>query len=129
MYRITLIAVAGLVGTLLRYWLSGWVARHFGESFPTGTLVVNLLGCFIIGAFYFVLEERVLLDPALRTAILIGFLGALTTFSSYGLQTFTLLRDGELFLATVYIGISNVAGILFVWCGYAASRILMEKPW
>lgn len=129
MYRVVLIAFAGLAGTLVRYWLSGWVARHFGESFPTGTLAVNLLGCFIIGAFYFILEERVLFDPVIRTAILIGFLGALTTFSSFGLQTFTLLRDGEFFLASVYVAISNVAGILLVWCGYLASRILLEKPW
>lgn len=129
MYRIALIAVAGLVGTLARYWLSGWVARRFGESFPTGTLAVNLFGCFIMGACYFILEERVLLDPAIRTAILIGFLGALTTFSSYGLQTFTLLRDGEVILAAIYIGVSNVAGVLLVWCGYMVSRALMEKPW
>jgi len=128
MYRVILIALAGLVGTLIRYWLSGWVARHFGQSFPSGTLAVNLLGCFIMGALYFVLEERVLFDPVVRTAILIGFLGALTTFSSYGLQTFTLLRDGELLLASVYVGVSNIAGVLLVWCGYTASRILMEGP-
>ncbi len=126
MYRILLIALAGSLGCLGRYWLGGWIARHFGESFPSGTLFVNLLGCFLIGLLYHLLEERLLVDPALRTAILIGFLGALTTFSSYSLQTMTLLRDGEFLLAGTYVAVSNVAGLALVWGGYQSARILMD---
>jgi CrcB protein len=126
MYRLLLIALAGALGSLARYWLSGWVARNFGETFPAGTLAVNLIGCFLIGLLYHLFEERFLIDPVLRTAILIGFLGALTTFSSYSLQTLTLLRDGELLLAGTYIAVSNVAGLLLVWCGYQSARILVE---
>lgn len=126
LYRISLLALAGVAGTLFRYWVSGWFARRFGEFFPVGTLVVNLTGCFTIGLLYHLFEERLLVDPLVRTAILIGFLGAFTTFSSLGLQTFALLRDGEFLVAGVYLGISNVAGILLVWMGYALSRLMTE---
>jgi CrcB protein len=126
MYRLILIALAGALGCLARYWLGGWVARHFGESFPTGTLVVNLLGCFLIGLLYHVMEERLLVDPVIRTAILIGFLGAFTTFSSYSLQTLTLLRDGELLLAGTYVAVSNLAGLALVWCGYQSAKLLLD---
>ncbi|MGH9339982.1 MAG: fluoride efflux transporter CrcB [Acidobacteriota bacterium] len=122
MYRLFLIGSAGLLGTLFRYWISGAVARRFGETFPTGTLVVNLAGCFVIGFLFHAFEQR-LVDPLIRSAILIGFLGAFTTFSSFGVQTFTLLRDGEILLAGLYMIISNAAGILLVWAGYNLARL------
>ena len=124
MLRTVFIAIAGLVGTLLRYWLSGVVARRFGETFPWGTMAVNLIGCFVTGAVFYLSEERFLINPTLRTVILIGLLGGFTTFSSYGLQTFTLLRDGEFGLATLNVAVSNVAGLLMVWAGYVLSKAL-----
>jgi len=122
--RTIFIALAGLVGTLIRYWLSGFVARQYGETFPWGTLVVNLVGSFLAGAIFYLADERFLIPPTLRTVILIGFLGGLTTFSSYGLQTFTLLRDGEIGLATLNVAVSNVLGLLMVWAGYVAVKAL-----
>jgi len=74
MQKIILIGLAGLIGTLGRYWLSGLVARQYGETFPWGTLVVNVLGCFLAGSLYYLMEERFLLSPTLRTVILIGLL-------------------------------------------------------
>src|SRR6476620_11145888 len=124
MQKTILIAVAGLIGTLLRYWLSGLVARQYGETFPWGTMAVNLVGCFLAGAVFYVTEERFLISPTIRTIILIGFLGGFTTFSSYGLQTFTLLRDGEFGLATLNMAASNVFGLMMVWAGYASARAL-----
>jgi len=124
MQKTIFIAVAGLVGTLFRYWLSGVVARQYGETFPWGTMVVNLVGCFLAGVVFYLADERFLLSPTLRTIILIGFLGGLTTFSSYGLQTFTLLRDGELGIATLNVVASNVLGLLMVWTGYVVCRAL-----
>ena len=124
MQKTIFIAVAGLVGTLIRYWLSGFVARQYGETFPWGTLVVNLIGSFLAGALYHLAEERFLLPPTLRTVIFIGLLGGFTTFSSYGLQTFTLLRDGQLGLATLNIAVSNVLGLLLVWVGYVVFKAL-----
>lgn len=124
MQKTILVGVAGLAGTLLRYWLSGLVARQYGETFPWGTLVVNLVGCFLAGAVFYVTEERFLISPTLRTVIMIGFLGGFTTFSSYGLQTFTLLRDGEVGWAAINIAASNVFGLLMVWTGYVVSKAL-----
>jgi CrcB protein len=124
MQRLILIGLAGFAGTLMRYWLSEWTAKRLGETFPTGTLVVNLIGCFVGGLLYYLMFERYLVSPTVRTVLLIGLLGGFTTFSSFGLQTFTLMRDGELGLALVNIGVSNVGGLLMVWSGYSLARIL-----
>ena len=124
MQKTIFIAFAGLVGTLIRYWLSGFVARQYGETFPWGTLVVNLIGSFLAGAMYHLAEERFLISPTFRTIIFIGLLGGFTTFSSYGLQTFTLLRDGEIGLATLNIALSNVLGLVMVWAGYVVFKAL-----
>ena len=124
MQRVLIIGLAGLLGTLGRFGLSGIVARRFGETFPTGTLVVNVVGCFLAGFLFHLMYERFLINEVLRTAIMIGFLGGFTTFSSFGLQTFTLLRDGEIGLATVNVLASNIAGLLTVWAGYSVARVI-----
>jgi fluoride exporter len=124
MQKTILIGLAGLAGTLFRYWLSGLVARQYGETFPWGTMAVNLVGCFLTGAVFHLTEERFLVDPTIRTVILIGLLGGFTTFSSYGLQTFMLLRDGEFGLATLNIATANVVGLLLVWAGYVFGKAL-----
>ena len=124
MQKTILIALAGLAGTLVRYLLAGFVARKYGETFPWETLIVNLIGSFLAGATYYLAEERLLISPAVRTIILIGLLGGFTTFSSYGLQTFTLLRNGEIGLATLNVAVSNVLGLLMVWMGYVVLRAL-----
>ena len=82
------------------------------------------IGCFVTGVVFFLTEERFLLTPTVRTVILIGLLGGFTTFSSYGLQTFTLLRDGEFVLATLNVVTSNVLGLFMVWAGYVFVRVL-----
>lgn len=124
MLKILLIGVAGLFGTLGRYALSGYVARRFGETFPTGTLVVNVIGCFLAGLLFYLMQERFLVNQTVRTVVMIGFLGGFTTFSSFGLQTFTLLRDGELGLATLNVLASNVTGLLTVWAGYTLGKLI-----
>ena len=122
MSKTILIGVAGLIGTLLRYWLSGFVARQTGESFPWGTLFVNIVGCLIAGAVFHLMEERALVNPTFRAVVMIGLLGGFTTFSSYGLQTFTLLRDGAFGLATLNLVVSNVLGLFMVWAGYGLAK-------
>ena len=124
MQKTIFIALAGVVGTLVRYWLSGFVSRQYGENFPWGTLIVNLIGSFLAGAIYHLAEERLLISPTLRTIILIGLIGGFTTFSSYGLQTFTLLRDGQIGLATLNVALSNVLGLFMVWTGYVAFKLI-----
>lgn len=124
MGKLLLIGLAGFIGTLSRYWLSGVVARRYGETFPMGTLVVNLVGCFMVGLLFYLLQERFLVNQTVRTVILIGFLGGFTTFSSFGLQTFTLLQDGEFGLAALNILGANLIGLVLVWAGYTLARIL-----
>ena len=124
MQKIILIGLAGLIGTLCRYWLSGLVARQYGETFPWGTLVVNVVGCFLAGSLFYLMEERFLVSPTLRTVILIGLLGGFTTFSSFGLQTFTLLREGEFALAALNVTLSNFLGLLMLWAGYSLVKAL-----
>ena len=85
-------------------------------------MAVNLVGCLLAGAVFYATEERFVVSPTVRTIILIGLLGGFTTFSSYGLQTFTLLRDGEYGLATLNVVVSNVLGVLMVWAGYVFGK-------
>jgi CrcB protein len=124
MQRLILIGMGGFVGTVARYWLSGVVARRYGETFPLGTLVINLIGCFITGSVFYLTEERFLIGPTVRSVMLIGLLGGFTTFSSYGLQTFTLLREGEFGLAGLNLTLSNLLGLFFVWAGYTLMKAL-----
>lgn len=122
MSKILLIGAAGLIGTLLRYWLSNVVARRYGEAFPLGTMLVNIIGCFLAGLLFYLMQERFAINQTLRAVVMIGFLGGFTTFSSYGLQTFTLLRDGEFAFAALNLIISNAVGLLMVWAGYAVAK-------
>ncbi|HYJ87213.1 MAG TPA: fluoride efflux transporter CrcB [Pyrinomonadaceae bacterium] len=124
MPRIILIGFAGFVGTVARYWLSGLVAKRYGETFPYGTFAVNALGCLLAGSLFYLMYERFLTSPTSRSMIFIGLLGGFTTFSSYGLQTLTLLRDGEVFLALLNIGLSNIACLFLIWAGYKLAGLI-----
>jgi fluoride exporter len=94
MSKLLLIGLAGFIGTLGRYRMAELIAKRYGGTFPAGTLIVNLVGCFLVGLFFYLLEERFLVNHTARAAILIGFLGGFTTFSSFGLETFSLLQNG-----------------------------------
>jgi CrcB protein len=124
MTRLFLVGLGGFVGTLGRYWLSGVIARRYGETFPFGTLAVNALGCFLIGFLFYFFYDRALATPTERTVVLIGLVGGFTTFSSYGLQTFTLLTDGQVLLALANIAASNVLCLLLVGAGYALAKVI-----
>ena len=123
MSRLFLVGLAGFVGTIGRYWLSEVVARRYGETFPLGTLAVNLIGCFLVGLLFYLFNERFTVDPTVRMIVMIGF-GGFTTFSSFGLHTFTLLQDGEFGLATLNLMASNVIGLALVWVGHTVARVL-----
>lgn len=124
MVKLLLIGFAGFIGTLGRYCLSGVIARRYGETFPLGTLAVNLVGCFLVGLLFYLMQERYLVNQNVRSIILIGLLGGFTTFSSLGLQTFTLLQDNEIALAALNLVASNVLGLFLVWAGYTLARTL-----
>ena len=122
MARVISIGLAGFAGTIARYWLSGFIARRFGETFPTGTLIVNVGGCFLAGFLSYSLFERFLVSEMVRTVVLIGLLGGFTTFSSFGLQTFNLLH-GEIGLAILNVAVSNVVGLTMVWLGFTIAKV------
>ena len=126
MGRILLIGFAGLIGTLSRYFLASAFGRRFGESFPIGTIIINVVGCFLAGFLFYLLQERSLVSETVRLAIMVGFLGGFTTFSAFGLQTFTLFRDGEMLLALMNLIVSNLVGLLFVWVGFLLARVLVS---
>jgi len=125
MYKLVLIALGGLVGTLSRYALSTWVDERALSSIPYGTIVVNLAGCFVAG-FLFPLMEKFAVAPELRLAVFTGFLGGFTTFSAYALQSIALARSGALSTATANVLISNIVGLMMVWLGGGLSRSLVQ---
>ena len=124
-HRLFLIGLAGFAGTLCRYGLTEVVERRIGPQFPLGTVLVNISGCLIAGFLFYPLNEKAFASDIVRTAVMIGFLGGFTTFSSFGVQTFTLARDGEIMLALLNFLLSNVVGLAFVWLGYSLSKLAL----
>lgn len=123
---VLLVAVGGALGSVARYWCSGLVARLFGESFPWGTVVVNVAGSFAIGlvAALALPEGRFLLPTNARLFLMFGICGGFTTFSSFSLQTLNLMRDGEWFLAGANVSLSLVLCLVATWIGLLAGVIL-----
>jgi len=113
------VGTGGFLGALARYGLSGVVHRYFSyTTFPVGTLTVNLVGCLLIGILAGLVEARQLFGPEARAFALIGILGGFTTFSTFGYESFALLRDGEYLRSGVNIGLNVVLGLALVWLGY-----------
>ncbi len=110
------VMVGGGLGSVCRYLLSLLGAKIFGNSFPIGTLSVNLLGCFLIG-LGFSLAERNVLSPTLQLLFMTGFLGGLTTFSTYALESAHYIGNGQLYSALLNIAANNVPGLVLVFLG------------
>ena len=115
--RILLIALFGAIGTLARYGLQGVVQIKMGTTYPYGTLLVNLTGCFLLGLIGQLTLNRVIVPPEWRMAIAIGFFGGYTTFSSFGWETAKMLEAGEWLWATSYVTASVVLGLLLSVAG------------
>jgi CrcB protein len=115
--RLTLIAIFGAVGTLARYGIQGLVQVGSGGTFPCGTLLINLSGCFLLGLIGQFTLNRLVISPDWRVAITVGFFGGYTTFSSFGWETAKMLEDGEWIPATTYVAASVVAGLLLSVAG------------
>jgi len=120
--KILLVALGGGIGAVTRYLASDWADQRFGSEFPYGTLIVNLAGCFVIGLFMQLVTDRIIVNPYWRLLITVGFLGGLTTFSSFSYETITLINEGALLYAAYNILISVAAGLLATWLGIAIAR-------
>ena len=120
------VALGGALGSVARFWASGLVARQFGETFPLGTLVVNVTGSFAIGLFATLTdpEGRWLVAPGFRTFFMVGICGGYTTFSSFSLQTLALLREREWLHAAANAVLSVVLCLLAVWLGHVLALLL-----
>lgn len=118
------VGLAGFFGAVLRYWLDGVISRWASSPFPWGTFVVNVSGCFVIGFLSALLTGRFLPHPLLRTSVLVGFVGAYTTFSTFAYETLQLAKASAFGLALANIAASLVAGFLAVWLGTALGGAL-----
>ena len=125
------IGVGGALGSVARYCCSGVAARLFGETFPWGTIIVNVVGCFVIGFFATLTgpDGRVFADTLTRQFVMIGVLGGYTTFSSFSLQTLALVQDGEWWLAGANIALSVVACLVAVWLGFVLAASINSLKW
>lgn len=119
MTQLLWVGIGGFFGAVARYGLSSWAQRFAPLGFPLGTLLVNVLGCFLLGVLMAWLE-RAAAPASLRPLIGVGFLGALTTFSTFGYETFSLLKQGETGLAVASVVANMLVGLAAVWLGLAA---------
>lgn len=124
MLQLVTIAVAGALGALMRYWVSGWVYGLFGRSFPYGTLAVNFVGSMVMGLSFVLLVERLGSGPEWRAFVIVGFLGAFTTFSTFSLETVQLIEGGELMRALLNVMVSVVLCLGAAWLGILMGRQL-----
>ncbi len=123
MYKLILIGLGGAAGTILRYLLGGWIQRSTSSSFPTGTLVINVSGCFAIGFLGMLFTGPSLIREEYRVAVLVGILGGYTTFSTFGRETFLLAGDRQYLYATLNLLLSNTFGLLAVWLGHRLAEL------
>jgi CrcB protein len=124
------IAIGGALGSVARFWISGLVAEKYVHAFPWNTLVVNVTGSLVIGVFGALTEPegRWLASPGVRQFFMVGICGGYTTFSSFSLQTLSLLREREWLYATGNAVLSVLLCMIAVWLGYLLGEILNMRP-
>ena len=117
------VAIGGCLGSIARYWLSGVVQRYANGEFPYGTLAVNVLGCLVIGYVVGLVEYRQLFGPNVRLFLTVGILGGFTTFSTFGYETFALLRDKQHLLALGNVAANVLIGVVAVMAGWFLAKL------
>ncbi len=116
MINYLMVGAGGFIGAIARYVLAAWIGQRWGRSFPLGTFVINVSGSFLIGLLMTLLTVRLMVNPQWRLLLIVGFLGAYTTFSTFEYETDSLLKDGELILASLNV-------VMSVFLGFVALKI------
>ena len=126
MERFVWICVGGAAGTGVRYLVGLWAAQRLGSAFPYGTLIVNVIGCFAIAA---VMHASAALSwsPTVRSAIAIGFIGGLTTYSSFNYETSRLFDERAEAFAMLYLAATVLGGFVAGWLGMVSARVLLGR--
>jgi len=120
--KILAIGSGGFLGAVGRYWLTVW-AQRFGDRFPYGTLSVNLLGSLILGLLATLFLEKVIISDEVKLFLLVGLLGAFTTYSTFSLETLNLFKSGEWLLAGGNISVNVVGTLIAVWTGVSIAKL------
>ena len=123
-YKLVFIALAGALGTLARYGLAGLVQQYNSSFFPFGTLAVNIIGCFVAGFLWNLFESRWAVSGEVRTCVLVGFMGAFTTFSTFILETGMLIRSSEWAYAMLNLFLQNGLGFGALGAGIILARLI-----
>lgn len=118
------VAIGAAFGGMLRYWLTNIVQKYLPYMFPSGTLIVNIIGSFILGFIVFYFNPRGLLSPQIKSLLTIGFCGGLTTFSAFSYETVTLLRDSEILFGMINMLLNVFLSILAIILSYFAAKLL-----
>ena len=119
------IAIGGAFGAISRYWVSESMEKVNGTGFPLGTFTVNLLGSFLIGVLFIVFTEKMGMAPQWRPLLMVGFLGAMTTFSAFSLDTLLLFQQGHYNTALFYIFSSVTACLIAAYAGIQITRVVL----
>jgi CrcB protein len=122
MVNVLIIGLGGFLGAVTRYGLAVWIGQRWGRSFPLGTFVINVTGSFLIGLLMTLLTERFLANPQWRLLLVVGFLGAYTTFSTFEYETGALLKDGEWLIAGANVVFSVFMGFIALKLGEVIAK-------
>ncbi|MGB8542703.1 MAG: fluoride efflux transporter CrcB [Candidatus Acidiferrales bacterium] len=125
MTKYLMVAVGGALGSVLRFWVGGYISSRFPTRFPSGTFIVNCTASFLIGFIITVLSERADWSPNWRYLIAIGFIGGYSTFSAFEFETFRVFQEGELLISGLNVVLSVVVGFVSVWLGVITGRMIV----
>ncbi len=122
MANILIIGIGGFLGAVIRYSVAFWIGERWGRSFPLGTFIINVTGSFLIGLLMTLLTERFMVNPQWRLLLVVGFLGAYTTFSTFEYETGALLKDGEWLIAGLNLTLSVSFGFIALKLGEVIAK-------
>ena len=124
MVNIFFIGMGGFLGAISRYGVALWIGQRWGRNFPLGTFLINISGSFLIGLLMSLLTERFMVNPQWRLLLIVGFLGAYTTFSTFEYETGALMKDGEWLIAMLNVILSVSVGFIALKLGEVIAKII-----